>query len=73
MPSIPTVLLIAGSPSDPSRSSALLDAVSLRLAHRGELTIERLNIRELPAEALLLAEYARRLHAGGALFVERSA
>ncbi|CAM3361711.1 NADPH-dependent FMN reductase [Polaromonas hydrogenivorans] len=53
----PTVLLIAGSPSDPSRSAALLDAVSLRLALRGELKVERLNIRELPAEALLLAEW----------------
>lgn len=53
----PSVLLIAGSPSDPSRSAALLDAVSLRLARRGGLKIERLNIRELPAEALLLAQW----------------
>lgn len=53
----PTVLLIAGSPSDPSRSAALLDSVSLRLALRGELKVERLNIRELPAEALLLAQW----------------
>ncbi|CAN5186926.1 NADPH-dependent FMN reductase [soil metagenome] len=52
-----TVLLIAGSPSTPSRSAALLDAVSLRLALRGDLTVERLNIRELPAEALLLAQW----------------
>jgi FMN reductase len=53
----PTVLLIAGSPSDPSRSAALLDSVSLRLALKGELKVERLNIRELPAEALLLAQW----------------
>jgi len=53
----PTVLLIAGSPSDPSRSAALLDAVSLRLALHSRLTVERLNIRELPAEALLLAQW----------------
>jgi FMN reductase len=53
----PTVLLIAGSPSDPSRSAALLDAVNLRLALRGELKVVRLNIRELPAEALLLAQW----------------
>jgi len=54
----PTVLLIAGSPSDPSRSAALLDAVSLRLALHSRLTVERLNIRELPAEALLLAQWS---------------
>lgn len=52
-----TVLLIAGSPSEHSRSAALLDAVSLRLARRGGLQVERLNIRELPAQALLLAEW----------------
>jgi FMN reductase len=52
-----TVLLIAGSPSESSRSAALLDSVGLRLALRGGLTVERLNIRALPAEALLLAEW----------------
>ena len=57
MPVSPTVLLIAGSPSDPFRSAALLDAVSQRLALRSGLKVERLNIRELPAEALLLAEW----------------
>jgi len=57
MPVLPTVLLIAGSPSESSRSAALLDSVSLRLALRGELKVERLNIRELPAEALLLAQW----------------
>lgn len=52
-----TVLLIAGSPSAPSRSAALLDEVSRRLVLRGNVKVERLNIRELPAEALLLAEW----------------
>ena len=52
-----TVLLIAGSPSESSRSAALLDSVSLRLARSGGLKVERLNIRELPAQALLLAEW----------------
>jgi len=52
-----SVLLIAGSPSEQSRSSALLDSVSHRLALRGGLLVERLNIRELPAQALLLAEW----------------
>ena len=53
----PTVLLIAGSPSESSRSAALLDSVSCRLALRDGLKVERLNIRELPAEALLLAQW----------------
>lgn len=57
MSSTSTILLIAGSPSASSRSAALLDSVSLRLAHRGGLKVERLNIRELPAQALLLAEW----------------
>ena len=52
-----SVLLIAGSPSEQSRSSALLDSVSHRLALRGGFVVERLNIRELPAQALLLAEW----------------
>lgn len=50
-----TVLLIAGSPSAPSRSSILLDAVAARLALR-EVSTARLPIRELPAHALLLGE-----------------
>ena len=57
MSSQQSVLLIAGSPSEQSRSSALLDSVSHRLALRGGLVVERLNIRELPAQALLLAEW----------------
>jgi len=52
-----SVLLIAGSPSEQSRSAALLDSVSDRLALRGGLVVDRLNIRELPAQALLLAEW----------------
>jgi FMN reductase len=50
-----TVLLIAGSPSAPSRSAVLLDAVAARLAERG-VAVERLAIRELAAHALLLGE-----------------
>ena len=53
----PTALLIAGSPSEPSRSAALLDAVSRRLARKGGLNVVRLNVRDLPAEALLLARW----------------
>ena len=43
-----SVLLIAGSPSAPSRSTALLEAVGERLAKR-HARIERLAIRDLPA------------------------
>ena len=50
-----TVLLIAGSPSAPSRSAVLLDAVAARLAER-EVPVDRLAIRELAAHALLLGE-----------------
>jgi len=52
-----SVLLIAGSPSAPSRSTALLEAVGERLAKR-HAQIERLAIRDLPAQALLLAEWS---------------
>ena len=51
-----SVLLIAGSPSAPSRSTALLEAVGERLAGRNA-RIERLAVRDLPAEALLLADW----------------
>jgi FMN reductase len=51
------VLLIAGSPSGQSRSAALLDSVSHRLVRRGGLTVDRLNIRDLNASALLLADW----------------
>ena len=50
-----TVLLIAGSPSDRSRSAALLDSVSHRLKTRGA-NVERLLIRDLSPQALLLAD-----------------
>jgi FMN reductase len=50
-----SVLLIAGSPSAPSRSAVLLDAVAARLALR-DVPVDRLAIRELAAHALLLGE-----------------
>ena len=50
-----SVLLVAGSPSTPSRSSALLEAVGTRLALRG-VRVERLAVRDLPAPALLAAD-----------------
>ncbi|MDA7415921.1 NADPH-dependent FMN reductase [Xenophilus arseniciresistens] len=51
-----TVLLIAGSPTAPSRSAALLDAAALRLRRRG-LEVQRLTVRELPAQALVHAQF----------------
>lgn len=54
-----SVLLIAGSPSERSRSAALLDSVSQRLLDKGA-TIERLHIRDLSPQALLLADTAHR-------------
>lgn len=50
-----SVLLIAGSPSEHSRSAALLDAVAQRLGLRHAL-IDRLRIRDLSPQALLLAD-----------------
>jgi len=52
-----TVLLISGSPSAASRSTALLEAVGERLERRGA-RVERVAVRELPAQPLLLAEWA---------------
>ena len=54
-----SVLLIAGSPSERSRSAALLDSVSQRLVLRGA-TVERLHIRDLSPQALLLGDAAHR-------------
>ena len=54
-----SVLLVAGSPSERSRSAALLDAVNERLQRRG-VHVERLQIRDLSPQALLLADTAHR-------------
>lgn len=50
------VLTIAGSPAHPSRSSALLAHTRDLLTARG-LSVEAVNVRELPAEPLLYAQY----------------
>jgi FMN reductase len=54
-----SVLLIAGSPSERSRTAALLDAAGQRLAARGVL-VERLRVRDLSPQALLLADFGHR-------------
>ncbi|RDI22791.1 NADPH-dependent FMN reductase [Pseudacidovorax intermedius] len=52
---MPPVLLIAGSPSAPSRSTALLHAVADRLAQR-DVEAQLLQLRDLPAAPLLAAD-----------------
>lgn len=54
-----SILLVAGSPSERSRSAALLDAVAQRLRGQGP-SIERLHIRDLSPQALLLGDAAHR-------------
>jgi FMN reductase len=51
-----SILLIAGSPTLPSRSAALLDYVDAQLAKTAGPT-EKLTVRDLPAEALLHADF----------------
>jgi FMN reductase len=51
-----SVLLIAGSPSDHSRTAALLEAAGQRLAARGA-HIDRLKLRNIAPQALLLADF----------------
>jgi FMN reductase len=51
-----SALLIAGSPSARSRSAALLDAVAQRLSVQGAL-VDRIHIRDLSPQALLLADF----------------
>lgn len=66
-----TVLLIAGSPSEHSRSAALLDEVALRL--RGRVAeVERLHVRDLPPQALLRGDAEDRSVAAACEQVERA-
>lgn len=51
-----SALLIAGSPSERSRSAALLDAVAQRLQKRGAVA-DRVHVRDLSPQALLLADF----------------
>lgn len=52
-----SVLLIAGSPSEHSRTAALLNAAGQRLTFRGAY-VEQVRVRDLPAQALMLADFA---------------
>jgi FMN reductase len=51
-----SVLLIAGSPSERSRTAALLEATGHRLESRG-VQVNRLRVRYLNPQALLLADF----------------
>ena len=51
-----SVLLIAGSPSERSRTAALLEGVGQRLEVRG-VQVDRLQLRNLSPQALLLADF----------------
>lgn len=46
------IVTIAGSPSHPSRSSAVLELIGVLFETRG-LTVEAIQVRDLPADALL--------------------
>ena len=52
-----TVLLLSGSPSQPSRSARLLHAVGEKLNQLGQQTLS-LHVRDLPAQALLHADFS---------------
>lgn len=54
-----SILLLAGSPSERSRSATLLDAVSQRLRARGQQP-QRLHLRDLSPQALLLGDASHR-------------
>ncbi|WP_310610655.1 NADPH-dependent FMN reductase [Limnohabitans sp.] len=51
-----SILLIAGSPSERSRTAALLSAAGQRLEFRGG-QVATLRVRDLPPQALLLADF----------------
>jgi FMN reductase len=54
---MPTLVLINGSPSAQSRTGRLLDHFAAELARDG-WTVDQLTLRELPAAALLGADFA---------------
>jgi len=66
-----SVLLIAGSPSERSRSAALLDRVGQELTRRGA-QVESLLIRDLSPQALLLADFGHPSVVAATKQVERA-
>jgi FMN reductase len=53
--SLPSILLLSGSPGTPSRSATLLEAVGVRLRAAG-MAAHTIGVRDLPAQELLYAE-----------------
>lgn len=53
---MPTILLIAGSPTAPSRSALLLDHAAARLKLQG-LDVIQVSVRDFPAEDLVQAKF----------------
>src|SRR4051812_39166362 len=68
---MPTVLTIAGSPSPSSRTAKLTNLVDDWL-REGGLTVDRLNVRDLPAEALMHANVSDAAINDAALRLERA-
>jgi len=68
---MPTVVTIAGSPSPSSRTGRLTNLVDEWLRDDG-LTVERINVRDLPAEALMHANVNDPAIADAALRLERA-
>ena len=66
-----SVLLIHGSPSDQSRSVALAEGIAQRLNPR-QTFVDRLSVRSLPPQALLLADAGNTAILKAALQVERA-
>jgi len=66
-----TILLVAGSPSSQSRSSALLQHIGAALATQ-DIDVEEIHIRTLPAQALLNADVAHPALAAAIAQVARS-
>lgn len=66
-----SVLLISGSPSEHSRTAALLEAVGQRVAQHG-VFVDRLVVRNLSPQALLLANAGHPTVLGATRQVERA-
>lgn len=68
---MPTVVTIAGSPSPTSRTGRLTNLVDEWL-REGGLTVDRLNVRDLPAQALMHADFNDPAISDATLRIERA-
>ena len=67
-----SILLVGGSPSVSSRSGRLLEEIGTRLEQEG-LAVDRLQVRDLPAQALLHADFKHPEIVAALRRVERAA